>query len=66
LIDHGAHASAAGEDTLAASIDTDCKKCVQLVEKELRTKAYSKALVDLSIHSESLTESSLRSNMAPT
>ncbi len=52
LIDHGAHPKAAGEDTLAASIETNCKKCIELVEKSFDAKAYSTALVDLSIHSE--------------
>jgi len=52
LLDHGAHAKAAGEDTLSAAIETDCKKCIQLIEKSFDAKAYSKALVDLSIHSE--------------
>jgi ankyrin repeat protein len=52
LIDHGAHPKAAGEETLAAAIETDCKKCIQLVEKSFDSKAYSTALVDLAIHSE--------------
>jgi len=52
LIDHGAHVKAAGEETLVGSLETDCKKCIALVEKSFDAKAYSTALVDVSIHSE--------------
>lgn len=54
LIDHGAHIKAAGTETLAAAIETGCKKCIQLVEKSFGAKAYSEALVDVSVHSENL------------
>ena len=34
------------------SVETDCKKCIQLAEKSLDAKDYATALVDLTIHSE--------------
>jgi ankyrin repeat protein len=52
LLDHGADPKAAGEEALVGSVETDCKKCIQLVEKSLDAKAYNAALVDLSVHSE--------------
>jgi ankyrin repeat protein len=52
LIDHGANPQTAGEEALVGSVETDCKKCIQLVEKSLEAKDYNTALVDLSIHSE--------------
>jgi ankyrin repeat protein len=52
LIDHGANPKAAGEEALVGSVDTDCKKCIELVEKSLDAKDFSTALVDLSVHSE--------------
>ena len=52
LIDRGANPKAAGEEALVGSVDTDCKKCIALVEKSLDIKDYNTALVDLSVHSE--------------
>jgi ankyrin repeat protein len=52
LIEHGANPKAAGGEALVGSVDTDCIKCVQLVEKSLDARDYSNALLELSIHSE--------------
>lgn len=56
LIDHGASPKAGGEEALVGSVASSCKRCIQLLEKSLDAKAYSAALVNLSIHSENLTE----------